>query len=71
VDVCPVKSVPFKYHPGIQASQTVPRNKPQKNQTRQLLAMIHTWNVSSLMKKSSGSKVSYAIAYMETGFHQI
>jgi len=31
------------------ARQTGPRNKPQEKQTRETIAMIHTWIVSSLM----------------------
>jgi len=49
VGACPVKSLPFEDHLSTQACQTGPRNKPQEKQTREPLAMIHTWIVSSLM----------------------
>jgi len=49
VDACPVTPLPFEGHPSAQAHQTGPRNKLQEKQTREPLAMIHTWIVSSLM----------------------
>jgi len=49
VGACPVKPLPFEDHSSTQAHQTGPRNKPQEKQTRESLAMTHTWIVSSLM----------------------
>jgi len=45
----PCIRLPFEDHPSTQACQTGPRNKPQEKQTRETMAMIHTWIVSSLM----------------------
>jgi len=49
VGACPIKPLPFEDHPSTQVCQTGQRNKPQKKQTREPLAMIHTWIDSSLM----------------------
>jgi len=46
---CPVTPLPFEDHSSTRARQTGLRNKPQEKQTRESLAMIHTWIVSSLM----------------------
>jgi len=49
VDACPVTLLPFEDHPSTQAHQKGPRNKPEEKQTREPLAMMHTWIVSSLV----------------------
>jgi len=49
VGACPFTPLPFEDHPSTQACQTGPRNKPQEKQTREIMAMMHTWIVSSLM----------------------
>jgi len=49
VGACPFTPLPFEDHLSTLACQTGPRNKPQEKQTRETIAMIHTWIVSSLM----------------------
>jgi len=49
VGACPLTPLPFEDHLSTQARQTGPRNKLQEKQTRETMAMIHTWIVSSLM----------------------
>jgi len=49
VGAFPVTPLPFEDHPSTQVRQTGLRNKPQEKQSREPLAMIHTWIVSSLM----------------------
>jgi len=49
MDTCPVTSLPFEDYWTTCARQTGLRNKPQKKQTSESLAMIHTWIVSSLV----------------------
>jgi len=49
VGALPVTPLPFEDRQSTQACQTGPRNKPQVKQTREPLAMIHTWILGSLM----------------------
>jgi len=49
VGACPFIPLPFEDHPSTQTGQTGPRIKSQEKQTRETMAMIHTWIVSSLM----------------------
>jgi len=46
---CPFTPLPFEDRLSTQARQTGLRNKPQEKHTRELLAMIHAWIVSSLI----------------------
>jgi len=58
MDACPAKPLPFEDYLSTQTCQTGPRNKPQEKQTREPLAMIYTWIVSSLMQKSRDDETS-------------
>jgi len=43
VGAFPVTPLPFENHQSTQEHQTGLRNKPQEKQSREPLAMIHTW----------------------------
>jgi len=45
VGACPVTPLPFEDHLSSRACQTGPTNRPQEKQTREPLAMVHTWIV--------------------------
>jgi len=49
VGALPVTPMLSEDHLSTQTHQTGPRNKSQEKQTREPLAMIHIWIVSSLM----------------------
>jgi len=52
MDTCPVTPLPFEDHPSTQARETGMRNNLEEKQTREPLAMIHIWIVSSFSGKA-------------------